>query len=284
MTKSVDSGSSEIPELVPASDLTQEWIDDYLNEIAAPRGEKISSLAVYYPKEAPYQLRFVFSGIQRDQIEKHRAEVQLAATTSSNSNSNSEDQIKGPTQPNDIQKIVNSEDAPIIQEEDAELPESLENLVLPDIEIPVDDTSDDFEDTYYANLLRQYPDRILLTLEPLYLNQDSDETTTIMYTIDPPIDSGIVQHFRAKYQTGASASVSATSGSVTLSMWRWFRNVRNRIRRESLGSQTSIAGSGILQTALQHSDYPKKSTYDVSVMGNQDGSVYTISGYWEFSS
>lgn len=283
MTKSVDSDISETPDLVPISELTEEWIDDYLNENATPRGEKIPSLAVYYPREAPYQFRFIFSGIQRERIEQHKAKMKVTANMTSRSDvddqtlpldQSSQDEPSGKEGKDEVSSRGGSEES---------LP-SVDSPTLPDLELPIDATADDFEDTYYANLLRRYPERILLTLEHLNPDQASDKVTAISYTIDPPIDAGNVQHYRSKFQTGASASVSATSGSVTLSMWRWFRDVRNVTRLESLGSQLTVAGAGIVQPSLQHSDFPNKSTYDVNVTGNQNGSEYTISGSWVLGS
>jgi hypothetical protein len=264
----------ENPDLVPIAKLPGEWIDNYLSEGAKLVGAKIHSYAAHL--QDPPHIRLVISGARREQVQRYVDSAQVVMQVTDRPGPEYENAF--PAQ-NSVDHYAQAAQAEAGHRGASQEPSPFnDQSALPDLELSVDPEDENHEDAYYATLLTQYPERLLVTFE-----FDSPETSgnsvNISYTIDPPIDANVVLHYRAKAQTGATAGVSATSGSVTLNMWRWYTNNNGMYLNQSLGSQSSVAGASTGQT-LQHSGYPVKSTYDVSVTGNANGSDYTISGSW----
>lgn len=162
-----------------------------------------------------------------------------------------------------------------------ELPQSLDIPLLPELDLPVDLADESYVDAYYAALLREYPDRILMTVESI--NPDWVDDKDVSFTVDPPIEVGQVHHYRARLaQTGVTATVTLTSpsdsGSVEVQLWSWFIHIRNPAKK--LRWKTAIAGTPETEKAqVCYTSFPNKRNYDVAVAGKGDVlSEYTIEG------
>jgi hypothetical protein len=284
MTDSFTPNTSENPVLVPASELPREWIDNYLKESAVPRGQEIENLAVAYPRDAP-QFRFVFSGAGRERVEAHVQQVNLAAVEIERQEAENQGSLPDQASEGDPEATTEAEAGARGAAE--ELPQSLDIPVLPELDLPVDLADESYVDAYYAALLREYPDRILVTVEPI--NPDGMDDKGGLFIVDPPIEVDQVHHYRARLATtGATAKVTLTSpsdsGSVEVQLWGWFIHSRNPAKK--LRWKRATAGTPETEKAqVYYTSSPSKRNYDVAVVGRGDGpNTYTIVGNtWEWT-
>jgi hypothetical protein len=93
----------------------------------------------------------------------------------------------------------------------------------------------------------------------------------VWFAVDPPIDEGEYDYYRAKCSTWASARIAASAGSARLRFWRYSPY-------DSIGTQSDSAGAPSPGWLSDDSD--KKVTWDVGVTGLKDKSDYSIYGGW----
>lgn len=246
--------------LTPVYELPYEWIDDYLDEGSDPEGEPIRSRASYYPGDEEPELLFVFSGLDRGYIEQHLESVSVGAELTAH-------WVE--------EEVAEKEERETFDQ--AEETEALE-IAFHDFLMMQELADEGFGDAYYAKLLREHPEAILVTMEPLQYVRSASQMTMLSYQVKTRVDAGKTRHYRSKWQNGASASVTATHGSVTLRMWRSYEK-DNHSRYEFHGTQRSVAG-GIQDPGLYHQDTNQVSEYDANVRGNRNDSKYTITGDW----
>ncbi len=250
--------------LTPVRQLPGEWIYDYLGESSISDVNEIAHWAVSYPSNELIPFRVVFSSVDRSLLKKRLEESEIALAFTDYP------QQSG-VNPRPSKKMSDRREEKQIKN----MSESFAKLVLPNFDKQIESS-----DAYYAHLLQAYPERLLVTIDCSHLANKSG--THILFAMAThAINSGVTDHYRAKYQTGAYANVNAMSGSVTLAMWRGFWNTsRHRWQIVPIGSQLSVNG-GVQQPPLSHRGVGgAKSSYDANVTGWVNGSQYLLQGGW----
>ncbi len=246
-------------DLIPIRELHPEWIDDYLGD-----GGELAHLEAYYPIDAPYPLRIVFSSLYQETVDQQIEDFEIAL------------QVVG-----DIDGLR----ADNVPEIDAFVPEDVLDQFA---ELFVPYLSEDIEssDEYYVHLLATHPEVVLVTVEYLnedqqYVQLDGKSPVYLRYGIVTTVNAYIVNMYRAKRQTGVWGDVTATIGSVTLAMWRWFWSRSNEEwQKRDRQYQTSIAGGAKDPSLELESPSSSRQWFDASVTGGGNDSKYRLDGYW----
>jgi hypothetical protein len=146
--------------------------------------------------------------------------------------------------------------------------------------IPQDDGR--LRDTLITN-----PAALLMTMEWVSApKEDTGNLWVIWYSFDPPlvsmpvryatnINAWVTHNYKAKCNYySASAGVTASAGSMTLSFWRMSPNYL------FIGSRTANVQVNAAPGSMWHSSWPNPRSYDISVVGGRNGGTYTLSGGW----